>query len=75
MVAKVRFWLLERSGLITKVSLSVMILKSLFLYSLFTSRPCFTRKATPPLWPVDPLEIPKQNVCTHEFDQLYDQEL
>ena len=32
---------------------SVMILKSLFLYSLFITRPCFTRKATPPFWPVD----------------------
>ena len=53
MVAKVRFWLLESSRLIVKASFSVMILKSLFLYSLFITRPCFTRKATPPLWPVE----------------------
>ena len=53
MVAKVRFWLLESSRLIAKASFSVMILKSLFLYSLFITRPCFTRKATPPLWPVE----------------------
>ena len=54
MVAKVRFWLLESSRLIAKASFSVMILKSLFLYSLFITRPCFTRKATPPFWPVEP---------------------
>ena len=55
MVAKVTFWLLERSGLIAKASFSVMILKSLFLYSLCITRPCvyFTRKATPPFWPVE----------------------
>ena len=53
MVAKVRFWLLESSRSIAKASLSVMILKSSFLYSLFTTRPSFTRKATPPLWPVE----------------------
>ena len=41
MVAKVRFWLLESSRLIAKASFSVMILKSSFLYSLFTTRPCF----------------------------------
>ena len=49
MVAKVRFWLLEMSILIAMASFDVMILKSLFLYSLFITRPCFTRKATPPL--------------------------
>ena len=43
-----RFWLLESSRLIAKASLSVMILKSAVLNSLFTTRPCFTRKATPP---------------------------
>ena len=48
MVAKVKFWLLEISSSIAKVSLSVMILKLLFLYSLFTTRPYFIRKATPP---------------------------
>ena len=48
MVAKVRFWLLESSRLIAKASFSVMILKSLFLYSLFITRPCFKQKATPP---------------------------
>ena len=53
MVAKVRFWLFESSSSIAKASLSVMILKSAFLYSLFTTRPFFTRKATPPLWPVE----------------------
>ena len=53
MVAKVRFWLLESSRLIAKASLSVMILKSLFLYSLSITRPCLTRKATPPLRPVE----------------------
>ena len=46
-----RFWLLESSRLIAKASLSVMILKSAILNSLFTTRPCFTRKATPPLEP------------------------
>ena len=39
MVAKVKFWLLESSRLIAKASFSVMILKSLFLYSLFITRP------------------------------------
>ena len=34
MVAKVRFWLSESSRSIAKVSLSIMILESLFLYSL-----------------------------------------
>ena len=53
MVAKVMFWLLERLRLIAKASFSVMILKSSFLYCLFISRPCFTRKATPPLVPVE----------------------
>ena len=47
MVAKVTFWLLERSRLIAKASPEVMILKSLFLYSLFITRPCFMREATP----------------------------
>ena len=37
MVAKVKFWLLESSSLIAKASLSVTILKSSFLYSLFTT--------------------------------------
>ena len=55
MVAKARFWLLESSRLIAKASFSVMILKSLFLYSLFITRPCFT------FWS-DTLAIPKQNV-------------
>ena len=53
MVARVRFWVLETLKSIAKASLSVMILKSLFLYSLFTTRPCFTRMATPPFWPVE----------------------
>ena len=53
MVAKVTFWLLERSRLIAKASFSVMILKSLFLYSLFITWPCFTRKETPHFWPVE----------------------
>ena len=53
MVDKVRFWSLESSRSIAMASLSVMILKSLFLYSLFTTKPCFTRKATPPPWPVE----------------------
>ena len=39
MVAKVKFWLLESSRSIAKASLSVMMSKSLFLYSLFTTRP------------------------------------
>ena len=38
MVAKVRFWLQESSRLIAKASLSVMILKSAFLNSLFTTK-------------------------------------
>ena len=53
MVAKMRFWLLERSVSITKASLSVMILKSMLQYSLLITRPCFTRKATLPLAPVE----------------------
>ena len=53
MVAKVRFWLLESSRLIAKASLSVMILKSLLLYSLFTTGPYFARKATPSFWAVE----------------------
>ena len=53
MVAKIRFWLLERSISITKASLSVMILKSVSRYSLLITRPCFTRKAIPPLTPVE----------------------
>ena len=44
MVAKVRFWLLESSRSIAKASLSVMILKSSFLYSLFTTRPFFYKE-------------------------------
>ena len=48
-----RFWLQESSRLIAKALLSVMILKSAFLNSLLTTRPCFTRKATPPFWPVE----------------------
>ena len=39
MVARVKFWLLESSSSIDKASLSVMMLKSSFLYSLFTTRP------------------------------------
>ena len=38
---------------IANASFSVMTLKSLFLYSLFMTRPCFTRKATHPLWSVE----------------------
>ena len=53
MVAKVRFWLLESSRSISKASLSVMILKLLFLYSLFATRSYFMRKATPPPQPVE----------------------
>ena len=53
MVAKVKFWLLENSSSIAKASLSVMILKSSFLYSLFTTRPLFTRKVTLPPWPIE----------------------
>ena len=53
MVVKVRFWSFEISSSIAKASLSVMILKSSFLYSLFTARPFFTRKAKPPRWPVE----------------------
>ena len=53
MVAKVRFWSLESSRLIAKASFSAMILKSAFLNSLFTTTPCFMRKATPPLEPVE----------------------
>ena len=53
MVAKVRFWLLEGSRLIAKALLLVVVLKSLFLYSLFTTRPCYTRKAAPPLGPAE----------------------
>ena len=44
MVAKVRFWLLEISSSIVKASLSVMILKLSFLYSLFTTMPFFYKK-------------------------------
>ena len=53
MVAEMRFWLLERSMSITKASLSVMILKFMLYYPLIITRPCFTRKATPPLAPVE----------------------
>ena len=53
MVAKVRFWLFESSRSIAKASLLVMILKSSFLYSLFTARSSFTRKAAPPPLPVE----------------------
>ena len=45
--------MMESSRSIAKALLSVMILKLLFLYSLFTTRPCFTRKATLPPWPVE----------------------
>ena len=38
---------------ITRASLSVMILKSALQYSLLITRPCFTRKATLPLAPVE----------------------
>ena len=48
-----KFWLSERSMSITKVSLSVMMLKSMLRYSLLITRPCFTRKATPHLAPVE----------------------
>ena len=44
MVVKVTFWFLERSRLIAKASFDVMILKSLFLYSLFITRPMFYEK-------------------------------
>ena len=53
MFAKVKFWLLESSSSIAKASLLVMILKSLFLYSLFTTRPFLTRKAAPPFRSVE----------------------
>ena len=43
-----RFWLLESSRSIAKTLLSVMILNSSYLYSLFRTWPFFTRKATPP---------------------------
>ena len=45
--------LLEITSSIAKASFSVMIMKSSFLYSLFTARPFFTRKATLPPWPVE----------------------
>ena len=51
MVAKMRNWLLENSSSIAKTSLSVMILKLSFLYSLFTTEQFLTRKASLPLWP------------------------
>ena len=51
--------LLERSMSITKGSFlkyyyknKKMILKSVLRYSLLITKPCFTRKATPPLSPV-----------------------
>ena len=53
MVAKIKFCMLEMSMSITKVLLSVMILKSMSRYSLLITRPCFTRKATPPLTPAE----------------------
>ena len=46
-------WLSEKSMSITKALLSVMILKSMLRYSLLITRPCFTRKAAPPLAPVE----------------------
>ena len=49
MVAKLRFWLFEISSSIAKASLSVMILKSLFLYSLFTTRPFLQGRQHPSL--------------------------
>ena len=39
MAVKVKFWLSESSRSIAKASLLVMILKSSFLYSLFTIGP------------------------------------
>ena len=48
-----RFCLEDSSRLIAKASLSVMILKSAFLNSLFTTRPCLMKKATPPPEPVE----------------------
>ena len=53
MVAKVRFWVLESSRLIVEASFSVMIQKSLFLYSLFTAGPCFARGAGALRGPID----------------------
>ena len=53
MVAKIKFWLLQRSMSITKASLSAMILKSTLQYSLLITRSCFTGKATPPLVPAE----------------------
>ena len=38
---------------ITKASLSVMIFEFMLRYSLFTTRPCFTRKAIPPRAPAE----------------------
>ena len=49
MVAIVRFWSLESSSSIAKASLSVMILKSSFLYLQLGH---FLQGA-PPLWPVE----------------------
>ena len=66
MVAKVRVWLLESSRLIAKASFSVMILKSAFLNALFTTRPCFTRKATPPLEPVE--RVISDSIITLNFE-------
>ena len=53
MVANMRFWLLERSVSITNASLLAMILKFVLWYSSLITRPCFTRKGTPPLAPVE----------------------
>ena len=53
MVAEVKIWLFESSSLIDNASLSVMVLKSSFLYFLFTTKPFFTRKATPSFRPVE----------------------
>ena len=54
MIAKIKFSLLQRSMSITMASLSVLIYLNLChgIYSLLITRPCFTRKATPPLVPV-----------------------
>ena len=53
MEAKMRFWLSERPVSSTKASLPVMILTYMLWYSLLIARPCFMRKAAPPLAPVE----------------------
>ena len=53
MVAKIQVSVVRKVNVDHQGLLLVMILKSVLRYSLLITRPCFTRKATPPLAPVE----------------------